>query len=358
MSAAERNARRAGACLLVLLISFVPAGRAFAQVSVAAECQADRVMTMNVASLEPHWQVAHPATLHAGLVSTLEAGNWVDAADVIIANWQSLADAAPAAASGLMQSQLEAMRAELAAVQSNPDFEMLRGTATGVRQTRFQPVVDAGRAEFFLESGTGLTVEPGMSLEAVRALCWTAIAADHLLVLYGGDGRARTASALRAAVRAWDNFNGKGYSQFPWELAINGRRAKGDDWLLPPSRQLILLHPSVGIEVGGHDIHHLRRRDVAIIEALGYLWYQGDRSLYYGVSALVSLPTSASIGGGALLHAGPIKVGWVFRSSEAGGSGALISLDVKQIFAGAPPELQAARDRVAVMLQSLVGGQR
>jgi hypothetical protein len=31
---------------------------------------------------------------------------------------------------------------------------------------------------------------------------------------------------------------------------------------------------------------------------------------------------------------------------------------VKQIFAGAPPELQAARDRVAVMLQSLVGGQR
>ena len=340
-------------CLLALLAIGVEAVGVEGQVNVASECQADRVIEMDTRGLEPGSSPVHPQALRGLVAERVDGGAWSDAAGVLIGVWGTAADVVPEPQRSVMRGQLALMRDELASVEASTDFDAIRSTAAGVRLARFQPVIADGRAEFFLESGTPLVIEPAMPQQVVRTLCWTAIAADDLLNRYGGDARARAVSALKSAVRAWDNFNAKGYSQFPWELFINGR---GGDDLAPPSRQIVLLHPSLGIELAGHTIESLRRLDVLTLEPLGLLFYRDDRAFYFGISSVLSFPSDAGAGAGALLHLGPAKFGYVFRSSDPGGSGALLTLDLYQLLANAPAALRSARDRVWDLLQSSLSG--
>jgi len=347
-----RVSGRVGPGLVLCLLSLLAAG-VQAQVNVAQECQVDRVMELDVGTLPAGWSGSHPRTLRALVADRVQGGAWSDAADVLIGIWVNTGDVVPEPHRTLLRDQLIAMRTELAGVEASTDFDAIRSTGAGVRLARFQPVIADGRAEFFLESATPLVVEPALSPDAVRTLCWTAIAADDLLNLYGGNARARALSALKSAVRAWDNFNTKGYSQYPWELFINGR---GGDGLAPPSRQIVLLHPSVGIELAGRSLEHLRRLDVLSVEPLGLLFYRSDRAFYFGISSVLSFPSDADVGAGALLHVGPARAGYIFRSAAGGGSGALFTLDLYQLLAGAPEALRSARDRVQDILQSAFAG--
>lgn len=333
--------------IVVALAALPPA--AHAQGIVALNCRADRVLRPEIATAG--LPASHPAVFREIAAERVFRGEWSDAAALLLGSLDAAADSAPPPQREVLRRNIAAMRTQFGRVESSGELEAIRATGAGVSLNRFDPFVEGEEAEFFPDSDTPMLVDASMDASAIRTLCWHAISADWLLLSYGDDARARAASSLKAAVRMWDSFNARGYSQYPWEVAINGRGVRGDDWLKPPSRQIVLLHPSIGIEAAGTTLKRLRRHDVVMVEPLGLLFYRADRSSYFGASAVVSLPSDADAGIGVLLHAGPaVKLGWVWRSQDAGGSGAIVSVDLFQWLSNAPAEFRDAKDRVQTLL--------
>ena len=171
----------------------------------------------------------------------------------------------------------------------------------------------------------------------------------RMLTAYGAPARAAATKSLNASVKRWDNYGSKGYSQFPWELALNsaGYSASSYD---PPRTQKVLLHPALGLELAGPKVESfgnladLRSNDVVTLEPLGYLIYNDSRSFYYGASAIVTLGGDRRIGGGGMLHLGQaIKAGYVWRGrDETGkrGQSVIVSADLLQFLTDTPKKLK------------------
>lgn len=180
-----------------------------------------------------------------------------------------------------------------------------------------------------------------------------------MLVAYGATGRQRAASALDRLIALWGSFNRRGYSQYPWELAINGLSRPAPDDLSPPAHQFVFLHPSFGVEVGGQ-WDELRRLDVLAVEPLGYLRYNASRTSYVGVSSVVTFPSNASVGVGAVVHLGRVaKLGYVVRRADAAGvhrNGVMMSVDAYRLASGVPSQLRGVVERLRALRDSVAGG--
>ncbi|MEO6526262.1 MAG: hypothetical protein ABIP93_06530 [Gemmatimonadaceae bacterium] len=227
-----------------------------------------------------------------------------------------------------------------------------RSTLQAVKTARFgiaRPVGnDTNEYTLFLRFPPALNVSP-LDAESRRAVCWTALAMGRLLSAYAAPARASATDALKAAVTRWDNYGSKGYSQYPWELALNSRGydARSFD---PPRTQKILLHPALGLELVGSrvksldDLTNLQTTDVVTLEPVGYLVYNASRSFYWGASAIVTLADQRRIGAGAMLHLGQsVKAGYAWRKKDDSGSRGqsfIISADLYQFFKDTPQKLK------------------
>jgi hypothetical protein len=88
--------------------------------------------------------------------------------------------------------------------------------------------------------------------------------------------------------RAWENYALRGYSQFPWELLVNGWIEDEGDWG-PDRFKLIVLHPSVGVLIGQPTEDQIvPLAGVLMLEAIGFVHYTQSHEQYLGLGAGLS----------------------------------------------------------------------
>ncbi len=109
---------------------------------------------------------------------------------------------------------------------------------------------------------------------------------------------------LNLAAERWDNFLNKGYSQTPWEALFNGYViGVPEKEFGPPTRQWILAHPTIGVELSVDPLDESRIKEALHIEALGHVWYRGKKlDRFWGVSAAISIREDLDPGIGVLIH--------------------------------------------------------
>jgi hypothetical protein len=193
---------------------------------------------------------------------------------------------------------------------------------------------------------------------AAKELCYRARAAQRALTLFGTRGRDRARSALGYYVTLWDNYNRQGYSQYPWELYVNGKVSFDERSLLPPRSQWVIAHPAIAVQTAWPRDEGLRRLDVITFEPVGYLRYSADRRRYGGLSLLVTVSASGDPGYGALVHIGKTgKVGYVYhregQSGEKSRHGVVFSLDLYKWIGGVPRKLEDAKARVEAVRDAI-----
>ena len=182
--------------------------------------------------------------------------------------------------------------------------------------------------------------------------CRRVFDAQQLLISYGSSGRRITVDALERDETLWAEFNQHGYSMLPWEMGLNGWLTTKPLSLRPPSWQLVLAHPSLGLEFG-RPLQAVRRLEVGLVEPLGVLFYRGDRRSYWGVTSVVSVPSGEDFGFGGMLHLGKtFKAGYVGRKHRQN-SGVLLSADFYKLISKRAELFANAQAGVEKMLESL-----
>lgn len=224
-----------------------------------------------------------------------------------------------------------------------------RYLADSIGSANFQLNESPAGNRFPIFAGTAreIVVTQDMPESVRRGLCWPTMLIARALTLVDAENRARTVATLDALASRWESYTSNGYSQLPWELALNSAFRKRSDWE-PPAYQWILMHPSIGTEASGTRWTELQRTDLALLEVAGFLAYNGERDRYWGLSAITAFASDAPVGAGAYAHLWfpQAKVGYLFRSSDAGirRRGFLVSVDIYDLVAGVPEELEKAKD--------------
>jgi len=163
----------------------------------------------------------------------------------------------------------------------------------------------------------------------------------RILVKLLEENRDATLAYLERLNQRWVAFNSGGRSLFPWELAINGaliaRRSDKRGFIEPPTRQIAILHPSIG--VSGQDAADGDFEEVMILEVVGwYGWRWGGRDgatmkRPFGASVIADWNGSNAIGYGVMVH---LPKNWsvgVTHHSSAGNSetSVLVSIDLGKL---------------------------
>lgn len=334
--------------------------RLHAQGAVDRDCEQTLVRGITPSTLSSPWRDRHPDVAYENMKSRMANDEWLVLVDSIalgVENDSSLAEPQRVH----LAANVRRLRDELAFVDAGPNSDVLRRTAQNISLGRFR--IEASRVRpgvYFLFRGTAdsVVVDSTLSTDTRRAVCWRAIAVARMLTAYGALARTDATARLREASTRWDNYGNKGYSQFPWELALNSAgfsRSSVD----PPKSQLIFLHPSLGVELLAPSISQLdktRRVNTIAIEPFGYIRYTDSRALYYGLSAVVSLPGDRSAGLGAIAHVGQyVKLGYIFVRSPSergqGRYGLLVSADLYQFFSSVPAQLRQAKSAALARLR-------
>jgi len=140
--------------------------------------------------------------------------------------------------------------------------------------------------------------------------------------------------------KRWEHYFNDARSQFFWELGFNGwlygATNKGNEGLLsPPDYQVIVLHPSVGLEYVDTKAGD-RFREAIVLEGIGFnkwTWSDSKMKLPLGMSFISVYGDRSSvpqIGYGVLLHYNNnLSLGVTRRGSE---TGVILSLDLAKLF--------------------------
>lgn len=335
-----------------------------AQGPVAQDCDYTVVARLDPATLGEAQRSTHPDSAYAAMLPRITAGEWLVLADSLLADLAG-ETRIPAPQWEAFRRQLQALRDELAFVAASPDPMRLRTLAHGVTLERFRitppTAVDPETAYTLFIRGPDPIELGALPSPARQALCWRALAIGRMLSAYGGLARAEATAALQAAARQWDAYGEQGYSQYPWELAINSARFDATS-IAPPRTQLVVLHPALAIELaapGLDDLERLERADALTLEPFGYIRYTESRRMYYGLSALVSLPGDRRVGAGLLAHIGTYgQVGAVlFRARDETGSrgrSVVVSADLYQFLTEMPAAIREAKGQALATLRGAI----
>ncbi len=353
-------AREAGwrtvAVVAFVLLTVGGVRTADAQTSVRQDCDLDAIRRLTPTEIGA-WLPRHPDSAYAHMRDRIEAGEWLAIIDSIIVDFDAdvvLHDATlvPLDLRLAYRLQLSELRNEFDSTLAATDARSRRERAEGVQLDRF--AIDIGgepeeEATLFLRHSPAVTLDAATPSTARRSLCWRALVVNRLLTAYGSPALRTLVQELQLASARWDNYMDLGYSQFPWELWLNGRRFNATSEN-PPRSQLILLHPAAGIELVAPSIgalDELHRSSTFTVEPFGYVWYNDARNFYLGLSAAVSLTSEMPAGVGGVAHLGTWgHVGYIVRHRGSAGQrrdGLLISLDLYQLLSGTPARLKEAR---------------
>jgi hypothetical protein len=325
---------------------------AIALAAATAEAQTlETYCSVDAANEAPTSDVLHPALVYASFSAEIDRNEWGRIARTLEEDFRRSASAIPADMRMKFQAQLTVFADEMEAVENSPNAAEAVAKAQGVRQVRFTINTNVNEGGFYVFGGMPDRIDfpPGTPLPIARDICYRAHAAQKLLVRYGQAGRERAANALGYYVSLWDNYNRRGYSQYPWELYLNGLWTINPATFLPPASQWVLGHPAVAIEMTWPRSSDLRRLDIVTFEPIGYIHYNRARTSYGGASFLVTLSATANPGYGVLAHVGRLgKVGYVYHPHDVANAhhGAVFSIDLYKIIGGVPQKLQDAKARV------------
>lgn len=289
----------------------------------------------------------HPDIAYRGMAEHIARDEWAFLLDSI-AHVVAVDPVLGAVEKQSLREQLRLASDELVATLSRNR----RSTLQGIQTTRFNirpPTATDPEDRYVLFPETQSPIAlASLSPGSRTVVCWTAIAVRRILTAFGELARGNAAASLRESVRRWDNYGSKGYSQLPWELALNSWRYSSRSYD-PPQKQWIFLHPALGLELlGGNvtelsDLTRLQTTEVITLEVLGLLGYDKPRSYYGGGSLLVTLADERSVGAGVMLHLSPtIKAGYVYRARDAAGSlgqSVILSADLYQLLSKTPAKL-------------------
>lgn len=134
---------------------------------------------------------------------------------------------------------------------------------------------------------------------------------------------------IRNAAKRWELFLRDGRSQYPWEAALNSWDPSIDVHNIqqPPTRQWILLHPELGVELSTHSFKDIKAKQALLVDVIGHTWYRwkdGDNPSagfdYWGIAAVASFRDDLRPGIGLMAHYGRfINLGVVWRDTNNNG---------------------------------------
>jgi len=311
--------------------------------SVPAECTLDGVRALGTAAIPAAWRPFLPDSVFARLAPAVAADAWTAALDTLRA-----AVDAHAASGALDGSAAERVRRELDTLQmafahATPDPGVRARSA--VSADRWTPIGDPNVVAYDLFRGTpnAIRVDEATPAARRRAVCWTALGVARTLSLFNAPGRLAVQRELRRLDALWDTYATRGYSQLPWELALNAatvmRPAARGGSLEPPRTQLVLLHPEVAAGVSGGRYPDWVRTDALSVALGGVLRYNAARTSYRGVSANLVLASDGLVGYGPVVYLSRgVSAGYAYRGRAPAGRrhAAVLSADVYRFLVGVP----------------------
>lgn len=314
-----------------------------AQGVVALECLPQRVKTLNVANVSKDWSPFFPDSVTARSSELLAVGRYSEG--ILLAVEQSLRAVVRVGDA----TRRDALRQRIERVRDGVRVLERGANDLGKRSSTLATVVPL--TDFMVQQNpaTGAVTIGGVAVLDVdtddtrRGLCWSALSMHAVLSTYVQPALESTAAALAGLSQRWDAYS-EGYSQLPWELALNSRRYDMvKQRYQPPTFQLVALHPSAGVQLAGATPRDVRRIDVAMLEVVGFVRYSSDYQRYWGFSALGTVATSASPTYGVLAHLWwPNMAAGVTFGAEKGSArpSYVVSVDLFGIITGTPAKLR------------------
>jgi hypothetical protein len=214
---------------------------------------------------------------------------------------------------------------------------------------KFKPRKESNGWSLFGASSKKLTVTKGEMTETQAAYVLAYVHYLHRTLSRAGiTCTDKAVAALRETVKRWDAFHKYGYSQYPWEVWINGWCRSAAD-LEPPRAQAIVLHPAVIIEADASSATDVRIRNPGVmLETLGVVFYTNKRHFYFGASQALIFSDDQPPGIGFNVHLGRlVSAGYIWRSEDDKGRNALIlSVDLAKLLLGKPDNDKGAVDNL------------
>ena len=339
----------------VLLPSTAASAAGAQSLTLARDCVAAQIEASGSASL---MFAQRPSAFRAATRPLRTGGppaTFLRLADSIAARFDARAAGLPESERRSVHRRLERMRQEMASAQRPSAIFRITSNATD----------DA--FVIFANQPDSIVIAEARPQPQRRALCWAMLEADDLASDFSLADRRAFASFLDARVQRWENFHERGYSMLPFELLLNSWL--GERWaplrrpvLEPPAEQVIFLHPSIALEVPVKDISwSVHGRDAMVLEPLGYIRYNADRTRYWGISTAASLTVGDEPGWGAVIHLGRLRhIGYLYRqdpSEERREHVVTISADLLKGVLGRATmyrsEVEGLRQRIALCAQNL-----
>ena len=287
----------------------------------------------------PYWAARSVTTVATTLELLERDGKWTESLDHIIELFREDAQFFTGEGTPSRDNYLQVF-AVLDTFWTKLVDEQIRNRRIGVAGAP-NFLIDQVNGDFRL-LGNAVVIPQQANLNRARSLCLLAHNVRRYHERFTLLGREKAEQELRERVNRWNNFNEKGLTPFPWELALNefinwfGLRAR----LEPPKLQLIALRPGVAVDV---DDSFGTRANVLAVEVLGLVWYWPGRSFYIAGSFLMSSPSEGPVGWGGMFRVTPtIAGGWVQRDADADGDKDLrlvLSVDAFDLFMSAPKSL-------------------
>ena len=328
------------------------------------DCDYQRLILPAPSLLEPEWRPYYPSVQITALRPLVDSGGWSVAMDSIRTSFERAAvtfgsTSGDSATLAHFRNQLASAHARLARLASSASRDQYAEERRRLGPMVFNAEVRDGRAMLFRGTADEIALTDSSAQGTRRAVCYHAAVMRSVLDRYTQPGRAAAAAVIEAKRVRWEQYFERGYSQLPWELFLNSRLARNAAELDPPMRQLILLHPSVGLEVPARSIRDLTRQDAVALELLGWIRYRNDYRDYLGLSGVVTFTEGLGTGIGPFFHFGRVaKIGYVIRARRTDESGArrqdgvLISVDLYKYLADRKAQVETALAGV----RSTIGG--
>lgn len=334
-------------CALGALLLTVAPGTATAQITRSAtslDCDIQFLFSAPQDTLSEAWRPLHPSARTAAWSPMMAEGRWLELVDSVRTSLAvDLARHFPESLArdprgARLRARLDALRDDMASLVGVPTVEALKAKADTLRRVGpaiFRPSMSGGDAVFFRGTADSLRITNVDPVAVRRTLCYHSALASFIADRFTVDARAYATTVLATKEARWHDYFDRGYSQLPWELYLNSRAARNAGVLDPPTRQLILLHPSPSVQVAGSSWRRLESHEAIAVEPLGFIWYHNDYRDYFGISSVVVFANSTGTSVGPFLHFGRVaKVGYTFpikqrgEASDSRPGGILVSVDL------------------------------